>query len=196
MQTNILWTGREYYSLENCLVNTRDTGMEVTSTIIGLYEKKIYKAEYHIQTNNNGETIFAQISCHHNDHIQSIKLEGDGKGNWLQDGKPAPQFDQCIDIDIPLTPFTNTLPINRLQLSEKEEQQIRVIYIDLLQQQITAVKQKYIRLSANTYHYENIPNDFEADIQVDDHGLVIDYPQLFVRTAAIKSNYNLKKIIH
>lgn len=193
MQTNILWTGREYYSLENCLVNTRDAGMEITSTIIGLYEKKIYKAEYHIQTNDKGETISAIINCRHNDHIQSIKLDGDGKGNWLLDGRPAPQFDQCIDIDIPLTPFTNTLPINRLQLSEKEEQQIQVIYIDLLQQQITPVKQKYIRLSATTYHYENIPNDFEADIEVDELGLVVDYPQLFVRTAVIKSNYNLKK---
>lgn len=193
MQNNILWTGREYYSLENCLVNATDEGTTITSTIIGLYQEKIYQAEYHIRVNNKWETISATISCRHNDHIQLIQLEADGKGSWSQDGRPAPQFDQCTDIDIPLTPFTNTLPINRLQLPENKEQEIRVIYIDLLEQQISAVRQKYIRLSAGTYHYENIPNDFEAVIKVDDLGLVVDYPQLFVRTAAGKSNYDLRK---
>ena len=63
------------------------------------------------------------------------------------------------------------------------------IYCDILAEQITPVWQKYTRLSDTAYHYENVPNDFEATIEVDEFGLVVDYPELFVRTAATTTSY-------
>ncbi len=189
MQTNLLWTGREYYSLENCLVDTKATGSEITSTIIGWYEKKIYKVAYRIKTNQNWETIFFEINCQHSDQAQLIRFEGDGKGNWVSDGKKADQFRGCIDVDIPLTPFTNTLAIRRLKLSQNQAQETQVIYCDLFEQQIKPVRQRYTCLSNFEYHYENVPNNFEATIQVDESGLVVDYPLLFIRKAALKTNY-------
>jgi hypothetical protein len=190
MQTNLLWAGREYHSIENCLVDTTNKGSEITSTIIGHYDNKIYQVEYRIKTNHNWETVFFEINSRHNNRIQSLLFEGDGKGNWTSNNKQASQFKGCIDIDIPLTPFTNTLPINRLKLIQDQEQEIQVIYLDLLEEQIKPVRQKYKRLSNTEYHYENVPNDFEANIQVDESGFVIDYPMLFVRTAALKTNYH------
>ena len=191
MQTNILWTGREYYSLENCLVDTNSNGTTITSTIIGRYANKIYYVAYKIKTNYNWETLFFEVHSRHSNQTQVITCEGDGKGNWKSEGKELVQFKGCIDIDIPLTPFTNSLPINRLRLSDKQTQQIEVIYLDLLEQKITAVKQKYTRTSESEYHYENVPNDFEANIQVDEDGFVVDYPLLFARTAALKTHYHL-----
>ena len=191
MQTNLLWAGREYHSIENCLVDTTNKGSEITSTIIGHYDNKIYQVEYRIKTNHNWETVFFEINSRHNNRIQSLLFEGDGKGNWTSNNKQASQFKGCIDIDIPLTAFTNTLPINRLKLIQDQEQEIQVIYLDLLEEQIKPVRQKYKRLSNTEYHYENVPNDFEANIQVDESGFVIDYPMLFVRTAALKTNYHL-----
>lgn len=190
MQTNILWTGREYYSLENCLIDAKATGFEITSTIIGNYEGKIYKVEYHIKTNERWETMFFEINSRHSNQTQIIRYEGDGNGNWTTDGKKAEQFNGCIDIDIPLTPFTNTLPIRRLKLQHNQSQEIQVMYCDLLEQKITPVRQQYRCLSATEYHYENIPNDFEANIQVDESGFVVDYPSLFIRTAALITDYH------
>lgn len=189
MQTNLLWTGREYYSLENCLVTTTDFGTEINSIIIGQYDGKIYRVEYKIRTNQNWETQFFEIRSQHSNRREHLIFESDGKGNWITDGKPAGQFKDCVDIDIPLTPFTNTLPINRLKLGRNEEQQIKVIYLDLLEQQLRPVKQKYTRLSNTQYHYENVPNDFEAKIEVDELGFVVDYPSLFVRTAKLMTHY-------
>ena len=100
-----------------------------------------------------------------------------------------PAFKGCIDIDISLTPLTNSLPINRLQLKQNEAQEIKVIYFDLLAQQIKPATQKYTRLKDLSYRYENVPNDFEAVIQVDASGFVADYPTLFMRTAALQTNY-------
>lgn len=189
MQTNLLWTGREYHSMENCLVNTADTGSEINSVIVGTCEEIIYKVEYTIRTNQDWVTLFCDVRSQHSDRIEHILLESDGNGNWLMDGKEAKQFKGCIDVDIPLTPFTNTLPINRLGLAPGAEQKIAVIYIDILGKQIRVVKQRYLRRSDKIYHYENVPNDFEANIEVDDLGLVVDYPALFVRSAKLASGY-------
>ena len=189
MQINLLWTGREYYSLENCLVNITPAGGEINSTIVGLYEGNIYKVSYTIKTNEHWQTIFLAIDSQQNNKTDHTQLEGDGNGNWLYNGKKAEQYNGCIDIDIPLTPFTNTLPIRRLALHQNESSEIHVIYCDILAEQITPVCQKYTRISDAAYHYENVPNDFEATIQVDEFGLVVDYPQLFVRTSALITWY-------
>lgn len=186
MQTNLLWTGREYHSLENCLVDTTDKGCEITSTIIGYYDHKIYKVDYCIKTNAKWETVFFEIKSRHNNLLQSIKFFSNGKGNWRSEDKHPNEFEGCIDIDIPLTPFTNTLPINRLQLAQGQSQEIKVIYLDLLEQKIKAVRQKYTRISLLKYQYENVPNDFEASITVDESGFVVDYPELFIRTMALQ----------
>jgi len=189
MQTNILWTGREYHSLENCLIRESISGVDISSIIIGHYEEKIYKVAYHIKTNIHWETVFFEIISQHSNQTQTISYESDGKGNWTNAGQPLSRFKDCIDIDIRVTPFTNTLPIRRLQLKPRETREIQVLYFDLLDMQIMPVSQKYTCLSATEYHYENIPNDFEANIQVDRSGFVVDYSSLFVRTAAQESHY-------
>lgn len=185
MLTNILWTGREYNSMENCLIESLSNGANITSTVVGTYEGKIYKVEYHIKTNERREAVVLEINCLYSNQVQIIKFAGDGKGNWRHNGKKAEQFNGCIDVDIPLTPFTNTLPIWRLNLQKGETQEVQVIYFDLLEQVIKPVRQKYTCLSHTEYHYENIPNDFEADIRVDELGFVVDYPMLFERTAGV-----------
>ncbi|WP_052272838.1 putative glycolipid-binding domain-containing protein [Flavihumibacter solisilvae] len=189
MQTNLLWTGLEYHSLENCLVKAGETGSEITSTIIGSYEGKIFKVEYRIETNPNWETVFFEIISRHSDQVRSIRFEGDGKGIWTNDGKIASQFTGCIDVDISLTPFTNTLPIRRLNLSRNQPKEIHVLYCDVLEQQLKAVRQKYTCVSNSTYYFENVPNDFEAILEVDEAGFVIDYQNLFQRTAVLQTNY-------
>lgn len=189
MQTNILWTGRAYYSLENCLINIAEAGSVISSTIVGEHEGKMYLVEYTIRTNQYWETVYLEIRYRHSNRSEHFLLESDGKGNWMLNGKEASKFKGCIDVDIAVTPFTNTLPINRLQLKEGEAHEIQVIYFDVLEQQIQTLRQRYVRLSDKIYHYENIPNDFEADITVDEYGLVVDYPALFVRTAAMETNY-------
>lgn len=181
MQTNILWKGIEYESLENCLITATEEGAEISSTIVGQYDGKIYLIDYQIKTNSHWETIFVSIESRINNHTQHRQFEGDGQGNWRRNGKVSAQYGDCIDVDIPLTPFTNSLPINRLKLAIGETKFIKVVYLDLLAEEFKSVEQKYSRLKEDVYHYENVPNDFEAEITVDSQGLVIDYPQLFTR---------------
>jgi hypothetical protein len=190
MQVNILWTGREYYSLENCLIDITPSGVDVNSVIIGRYQSMIYRVDYHLKTNPDWETQFIQVTSRHSNQEQKFRLHRFGTGQWVADGKIIHTFDGCTEADIAVTPFTNTLPINRLKLNAGEARQVKVIYFDLLEQEVKPVQQLYRRLNDQQYHYENIPNDFEADITVDENGFVVDYPSLFTRTEILPSSYH------
>ncbi len=181
MKRTIIWKGIEYHSAEHCTVAITNGVVDVNSAIIGSYQGITYLVRYALQTNLSAETISLTIHSTCNNKIREIELIKQPDGLWIMNDKVIDDFSGCTDVDIALTPFTNTLPIRRLKLQPGEEQDIRVIYFDLLEGTIKPLSQKYRCLTPTTYHYENIPNDFEADITVDEDGLAIDYPTLFTR---------------
>ncbi|MDF2382579.1 putative glycolipid-binding domain-containing protein [Nostoc ellipsosporum NOK] len=183
METIILWAGRAYYSLENCGIVTTEQGYIINSSIIGYYEEKIYRVEYRIQADEHWHTQMLDIHCIHDHQQFSNLLQSDGHGHWTHNGMAVPELDGCLDVDIRVTPFTNTLPIRRLNLEHREAKEIKVVYCDVLTNNIHPAAQRYTCLSDTAYQYENVHDDFKAIIQTDRSGFVVDYPELFVRKA-------------
>lgn len=181
MQTDILWTGHLYHSQENCRLVSTETGWEATSVITGVHEHQNFNVEYFIRTGFGWETILVQLTAEVGDRSESLVLQSDGQGNWMKNQAEAPEFEGCIDVDISLTPFTNSLPINRLRMEKGETRPIKVLYLDILNTTEKPVIQHYTLLSDTDYKFENVPNDFEAVIRVDAEGLVENYPGLFER---------------
>lgn len=117
------------------------------------------------------------------DSRPGVDLRADGRGNWTTaGGDPVPDLEGCVDVDVSVTPFTNTLPIRRLQLAVGESSEVRVVYVEALEVQLTASTQRYTRLGERYYRFESLEVDCTADLPVDREGLVLDYPGLFRRT--------------
>ncbi|TCS85062.1 hypothetical protein EDD80_11545 [Anseongella ginsenosidimutans] len=183
MNAILHWKGCEYASRESCRITVSSECMEAVSTIEGSYRDIAYLVKYRILANSYWEVTGFSIESQINGEEHKIVLQSNGKGDWTTDGgRPIELFKGCIDIDISLTPFTNTLLIRRLDLSLGEASEIQVLYLDILNGETKPVRQKYTRMSPAQYLYENVPNNFEALITVDSDGLVIDYPELFKRT--------------
>ncbi|MEZ5648695.1 MAG: putative glycolipid-binding domain-containing protein, partial [Alphaproteobacteria bacterium] len=110
----------------------------------------------------------------------------DGEGQWKdQNGILVSELDGCIDIDISATPFTNTLPIRRLNLKQGEAADLSVVYIAVPELAPRKVRQRYTCLEpGKIYRYEGLDSGFAAEITVDDDGLVIDYPGIFRRMSS------------
>ncbi len=116
----------------------------------------------------------------------ALALTGDGKGCWRVNGTRAPALDGCLDIDIQLTPFTNTLPIRRLDLAAGEIADLRAVYVPLPDPAPVPAEQSYaclrpLGLSGGLYRYESRASGFSADLPVDSGGFVVDYPDSFRR---------------
>lgn len=113
----------------------------------------------------------------------SIVLTADGAGHWRDGaGTPRPELDGAIDVDLPMTPFTNTLPIRRLNLRAGQAADLRVVYIVMAGGSVTVSPQRYHCLEPRRrYRYKSLDSDFVREIEVDANGLVITYPDLFRR---------------
>jgi hypothetical protein len=79
------------------------------------------------------------------------------------------------------TPFTNTLPIRRLGLKPGESAEILAVYVRVPDLAVTTDRQRYTRLGERCYRYDSVDTDFTREVEVDERGLVVNYPGLFRR---------------
>ena len=108
------------------------------------------------------------------------------EGGWQVDGEAAPELEGCSEVDIQVTPFTNSLPIRRLKLGKGQSAELRVAYLPVPALTPVAVAQRYTCLeplgeSGGRYLYEGLFRGFRAELPVDPDGLVTDYPETFRR---------------
>lgn len=113
----------------------------------------------------------------------TLRLRGDGRGRWTYaDGTRLPALDGAIDVDLPITPFTNTLPIRRLALAAAASAEIDVVYVRTPALSVEVDRQRYTCIEPRRrYRYEAVDGSFTAELEVDDAGLVLTYPGLFRR---------------
>jgi len=109
-------------------------------------------------------------------------LGTDGSGRWGEmNGAHRPELDGCVDLDLPCTPFTNTLPIRRLPLHIGDSADITVAYIDVETLDVQPDHQRYTRLDTRRWRFEQLETGWTQEFEVDQFGLIRDYPTLFRR---------------
>ena len=110
--------------------------------------------------------------------VRSVRVTvmGGAELRLLADGTEIAALSGCIDVDIAATPFTNTLPIRRLGLSQGQPPDIRAAYVRLLADRAEPADQRYTRPGSRRYLYEGLIRGYLAELATDDAGLVLDYP--------------------
>ena len=109
-------------------------------------------------------------------------LARDPAGRWGEmNGVYRHELDGCTDLDLVSTPFTNTLPIRRLGLDVGQQADVRVAWVDHDSLQVAPLRQRYTRLGEQRWRYESLETGFDVELDVDEHGLVLDYPGEFRR---------------
>ncbi len=174
------WQDWSATGLEHLVLTEEPDGILAESAIVASVDGEAIGVRYRIQCDSKWRVRKAGIARVGDAH--TIHLASDGTGTWLDgNGVAQPRLDGAIDIDISVTPFTNTLPIRRLNLKQAQSVEILVVYILLPGLEVLTDRQRYTRLGEALYRYESVDSDFTRDIEVDRHGLVTNYPGLFRR---------------
>ena len=154
-------------------------GYEARGEVVATLEGAPLDARYLVETDTRWRTRRVRV------HVKqggSLEILSDGAGHWRRaDDAALPELDGCLDPDISMTPFTNTLAIRRLGLEIGEAAEIRVAYVLVPELSVRAAPQRYTRLADRLWRFEGLDIDFTADIAVDESGFVVDYPGLFRR---------------
>lgn len=174
----VRWRPVEGDGLEHLELRETELGIVARSVVVGRFEGFDFGISYEIRL--MPDWTFRSLELWRTDG-PVFTLESDGAGYWTINGRHEPQFDDCIDIDIAVTPFTNTLPLRRTRLELGVPQHFRMVWLppDTLDPFVD--EQIYTRLGPDRYRFRAADGTFEADLTVDGDGLVVDYPGLFRR---------------
>lgn len=171
------WTDWDGKGFEHLSVSQDDDGIVAESVVIGQSVKHRYGLRYRLRIDLSWRVREVEIQM-----VRGPKLHilSDGLGHWRNaDGAEIARLAGCIDVDIAATPFTNTLPIRRLALSIGATETIEVAFVSLPGLAVEAVRQRYTRLAEHRFLYEGLSTGFAAELDVDDEGIVGDYPGTF-----------------
>jgi hypothetical protein len=175
---SVRWRPVGGIGLEHLTVQIMDDLIVARSVLIGEREGKPYGVHYIVRCDARWTVRRLDLETTQG---QRLRLESDGKGHWTDEQRrPLSEFDGCIDIDLAGTPFTNTLPIRRVDPSDSVELSMLFVPFDTFspivdEQRYTCVER------GRLYRFEAVDGTFAADLPVDEDGFVLDYPTLFCR---------------
>lgn len=183
MERNIMWTPWSEPGMEHLHLLQQDGNILADSIVVGVSNRIPFRLHYEITCDSHWKVKELSLTLLSSNR-KSIKIRADGQGHWsTHRGDPVSSLDGCIDVDISATPFTNTLPIRRLELKPGQSAELLVAYVLIPEMDLMTDGQRYTCLELNAhgglYRYESLDSDFSADLRVDSDGIVIDYPGLF-----------------
>jgi hypothetical protein len=135
----------------------------------------------HVTTcSRSWQTRECEIAGFIGDKAVMLHIQRDFAGRWSLGGRPAPDVAGCDDIDLAFSPITNLLPIRRLALPVGAAAQVRAAWLRFPELGLEPLEQTYTRLSRNRYQYESGGGEFRRVLTVDDSGVVLHYPGLWI----------------
>ena len=184
MRRQVRWTGWDGQGLEHCDVS-RDGGGLVLDGVVAGQRGGRYGAHYRVTTDAMGNTREVFL-CYAGGPALHVRTGTPGVWENALTGAALPELDGCLDVDIGVTPATNTLPILRLRLIQRQSAEIRAAYIPLPTEiegtfLPRPAAQRYTCLDDDLYRYEGLFRHLTAELPVDQDGLVLDYPGYFRR---------------
>ena len=128
-----------------------------------------------------------QLSLTRNDNgvwTEKIGAEGTQPADLAAPGVvPGTDLSSALDIDLGRCPMTNTMPIRRLRLLERDVPRTSLImaWIEMPSLQVIASDQYYSSRGDNSVNYESGTRNVKTVLEVDGLGIVSHYPDLAKR---------------
>ncbi len=181
---SVLWSRRDEISLEYFQLTQGAEEITLAGTVLTSDDGKPLRVEYTVRCDPSWVTRSVRVNLTHDAASSELNLIADDQRRWWRDGKELAPVAGCVDIDISLSPSTNTLPIRRLSFARGDVRDVTAAWIRFPDLTVEPLPQQYVRTGERLYRYSSSGGAFTADIEVDELGLIVSYPPLWERVAA------------
>jgi uncharacterized protein len=175
---DLAWAALECAGLEHVMTRADESGFRADGQLV-MVQDGPFRVRYLLECDAGWRFTTLTITVTDSGRERTLQLAVAADGRWQADGKPRPDLDGCIDIDINCTPLTNTLPIRRLRWASGASHDLSVAFVSVPDLAVRAVSQRYTQLEPRLYRYQS--GAFRADLPVDGDGFVLDYPGCWTR---------------
>lgn len=178
---SLLWNRHDLPSLEHGRLYRHHHGFTLTGMVVASLEGRPLHCSYEVETTSSWQTRKVKIKLSIGTEVQSLHLEREDDGRWWDGDTELTAFAGMTDVDLGITPSTNSLPIRRLKLRPGESASMTAVWIQFPSLTIAPLPQQYTRTGEYTYRYESNDGAYQADLEVDEHGLVTKYADVWSR---------------
>jgi hypothetical protein len=173
---SVVWRRTDGSTIEHCTFDPARRTLE--GTVVGIVDGVPLTCTYVVQCAEDWTTRDVMVDANRAGQRSRLALSRRG-GVWHMDGRPRPEFDEYPDIDLSITPATNTLPIRRLKLSIGETRTAKAVWLLFPDLAVQPLEQAYTRSGERGYAYVTADGAFRAELDVDDDGLIVRYGTLW-----------------
>ncbi len=195
MRRLLIWSGLDAWRAEATTVELgSDYSLRASGTQLGV-EPVPYRLDYHLEVDREWVTRRLHVRAAGADWARELDLRHDGEGSWTAEAAeeggvrlPPPGGDVAavkgaLDCDLGLCPLTNVMPVRRHELH------LHAGEMDLLMARVSAPdlglhpsRQRYEHVGRRedrfVVRYVGELRGFVGELELDDDGLVLLYPEL------------------
>jgi hypothetical protein len=183
----VLWQRIESPGSDWCTLEREPDGWRLQGIVLTEVATVPVMVHYAVALAPDWSTRAVEIVMRSGDTIdpRELRLAVAPDQRWQIEREPSlgpsmPQDDPMAlhgltDVDLGITPATNTLPIRRLEPAIGAAVAVTAAWVRFPELTIEPLPQRYIRLAERRYRYESAGGAFVAEIEVDDLGLVTAY---------------------
>ncbi|ASW57356.1 putative glycolipid-binding domain-containing protein [Plantactinospora sp. KBS50] len=199
MPISLFWTRTDTTGSDHSLLD--DRGGLTARGVAQAVRPVDHTCRYELRTDENWATVSLEVSAEGAGWLRSVRLDRAG-GRWrittgetgdldaalARAGRPAaglPGTDdpdrlaEALDVDLGAAPLFNTLPVRRLGMLDAEpgtSHRLTVAWVLVPSLLVVPTEQVYTALGAGRVRYAS--GTFTADLELDEHGYVRNYPGL------------------
>jgi hypothetical protein len=182
----LIWQRHNTPTLEFFQIKEKADVYSASGTVVGQIQGENLSLNYEVTTDKNWQFLSVRLTQKTDQNLEkTTNIRRDVDGQWYVDDIARPDLKPCLEIDIAATPFTNTLPINRLRDALEDETELSMVYISVPGLAVEPVVQRYKALEDSAdnrrYLYKGVFRGFEGVIDIDGDGLVLKYSNTFDR---------------
>ncbi|HET9984153.1 MAG TPA: putative glycolipid-binding domain-containing protein [Longimicrobiales bacterium] len=179
----VLWRRAEPPSLEHFRLWREADGHRLEGHVVASAAGEPLLVTYSVACDEAWRTLSARVAVERGAARREIELRRDEAARWWLDGRHLAELDGVHDVDLGITPSTNTLPIRRLALEVGASADVAAAWVRFPDLEVQLLPQRYTRLTPDRYRYESRGGAFVAGLGVDELGVATTYDGVWERVA-------------
>ncbi len=161
-------------------------GWRISGSAVLTHDAQPCRLDYVIVCDRQWRTIRCDIEGFLGTRDARVALARDARSRWTVNHAAMPTLHGCVDVDLGFSPVTNLLPIRRLALDEGGSASVRAAWVRFPELTVEVLEQVYTRRSADRYLYESGNGAFRRELTIDESGLVVEYPGLWIAESVVR----------
>jgi uncharacterized protein len=149
----VVWKGASPPGVEFCEVRRNGSGWELTGTVARRPGGRLAVVSYLVETDASWRTSRAQVEVS-GGKTRRLSLETRG-ARWFSGGNEVRNLRGCTDVDLQVSPATNTLPIKRAAPKVGSKLTLMAAWVRFPSLTVQPLRQTYERVSPQRYVYRS-----------------------------------------